>query len=83
MKEALHLKMQFSREELSGFKLGKLSYGLIYIKIGDTYWQSLDGKMTGAPAAESKGNTGMLTRLLSKLPELSCTHRVRTEKHHV
>jgi hypothetical protein len=77
--EALQLKMQFSHEELSEFKLGKLPYGLIYIKVGDTYLQSLDGKKNGAPAAESEGNTGMLRRLLSKLPELSRTQRVRTE----
>jgi hypothetical protein len=79
--EALQLKVQFSHEELSEFKLGKLPYGLVYIKVGDTYLQSLDGKKTGAPAAESEGNTGMLRRLLSKLPELSRTQRVRTKTH--
>ena len=76
LKEAMQLKLQFSHEELSEFKLGKLSHGLIYIKVGDTYLQSLDGKKTGSPAAESEGNTGMLRRLLSKLPELSRTQRV-------
>ena len=81
LKEAMQLKMQFSHEELSEFKLGKRSHGLIYIKVGDTYWQSLDGQKTNAPAAESEGNAGMLQRLLSKIPELSRTQRVLLTKH--